>query len=83
MFLGLSRVSKVLGSINSRDNQDYAIDAADDDDLDDYSAKERGTTQVVFDLDATTYSDVWESMQAERHANKTDQEIESDLKERY
>jgi len=51
----------VLGTISSRDSQDFAVDAADDDDLEEYSKKVRGKTQVFFDLDATTYSDVWEN----------------------
>ena len=62
MVSGLSLASKVLGSINANNGSDeYAIDAADDDDLEEYSRRQRGTTQVAFDLDATTYSDVWEA----------------------
>ena len=55
---GLSRVSKVLGACKDDDDSDkFAIDAADDDDLEAYSRRERGKSQVVFDLSLTTYSE--------------------------
>ena len=71
----------MLGSINSRDSQDYAVDAADDDDLEEYSKKERGTTQVFFDLDATTYSDVWENSLNEK--SFAEDSTNQPLKDRY
>ncbi|CAK8675867.1 unnamed protein product [Clavelina lepadiformis] len=50
----LSRANKVLSLIGN--NDEYANDAADDDDLEAYANRERGKTQVFFNLDAITYS---------------------------
>ena len=57
MVLGPSRVMKLLGQPDEDDAEAYANDAADDDDLDAYARRERGRIHVIFDLEATTYSD--------------------------
>ena len=48
---------RLLGIADENDHDAYANDAADDDDLEAYVRRERGKTQVVFNLDATSYSD--------------------------
>ena len=53
-YADLSRANKVLSLIGN--NDEYANDAADDDDLEAYANRERGKTQVFFNLDAITYS---------------------------
>ena len=55
--IGPSRAMKLLGQPDEDDSDGYANDAADDDDLDAYARRERGKTQVMFDLHAITYSD--------------------------
>ena len=55
---------KVLGKTDESDETSYANDAADDDDLEAYARREHGKVKVVFDLDATTYSDDFDHLHA-------------------
>lgn len=80
-LLGLSRASKVLGSVeDDSDDEKFAVDAADDDDLEAYSRRERGKTQVVFDLNSTTYSEATDFYKDSEFFDYTSNDDEADLK---
>ena len=66
----------MLGAYKDDDDV-YAIDAADDIDLDAYSCRKRGKTQVTFDLKAITYSDVIFTSPQPESQEQTEELIES------